>query len=62
MAGGGAAWRVMLRLLLPALLLLAYAQGVRGDDDIVQPDDEKAPKMPGCDNDFVLVRCSTFVR
>ncbi|OAE19436.1 hypothetical protein AXG93_1040s1000 [Marchantia polymorpha subsp. ruderalis] len=45
----------MLRLLLPALLLLAYAQGVRGDDDIVQPDDEKAPKMPGCDNDFVLL-------
>ncbi|BBM98110.1 signal peptide peptidase-like 2B [Marchantia polymorpha subsp. ruderalis] len=61
MAGGGAAWRVMLRLLLPALLLLAYAQGVRGDDDIVQPDDEKAPKMPGCDNDFVLVKIRNWI-
>jgi hypothetical protein len=39
------------------LLLLAALAGVAAAGDIVHQDDE-APKIPGCNNDFVLVRLS----
>ncbi|KAL3701997.1 hypothetical protein R1sor_020019 [Riccia sorocarpa] len=60
MTGDGAAGRTTLLLLLLALSLLAIARCVRGDDDIVQPD-ERAPKMAGCDNDFVLVKIRNWI-
>jgi signal peptide peptidase-like protein 2B len=39
------------------LLLLAALAGVAGAGDIVHQDNE-FPKIPGCNNDFVLVRLS----
>jgi signal peptide peptidase-like protein 2B len=39
------------------LLLLAVLAGVAAAGDIIHQDDE-APKIPGCNNDFVLVRLS----
>jgi hypothetical protein len=37
------------------LLVMAALAGVAAGGDIVHQDDE-APKIPGCSNDFVLVR------
>jgi hypothetical protein len=39
------------------LLLLAALAGVAAAGDIIHQDDE-APKIPDCNNDFVLVRLS----
>jgi signal peptide peptidase-like protein 2B len=39
------------------LLLLAALAGVAAAGDIIHQDDE-CPKIPGCNNDFVLVRLS----
>jgi signal peptide peptidase-like protein 2B len=42
----------------PAVLLLPAAlAGVAAAGDIIHQDDE-CPKIPGCNNDFVLVRLS----
>jgi hypothetical protein len=38
-----------------ALLVLAALAGVAAAGDIVHQDDD-APKIPGCSNDFMLVR------
>jgi signal peptide peptidase-like protein 2B len=38
-----------------ALLVLAALVGVAAAGDIVHQDDD-APKIPGCSNDFMLVR------
>ena len=45
-------WRVVL---VSALVLLVCHTGLVTAGDIVHHD-EKAPKKPGCENDFVLVR------
>ncbi|CAL5020301.1 unnamed protein product [Urochloa decumbens] len=42
------------------LLVLAALAGVAAAGDIVHQDDE-APKIPGCANDFVLVKVQTWV-
>ncbi|KAF8779498.1 hypothetical protein HU200_002545 [Digitaria exilis] len=42
------------------LLVLAALAGVAAAGDIVHQDDE-APKIPGCSNDFVLVKVQTWV-
>ncbi|OEL37907.1 Signal peptide peptidase-like 4 [Dichanthelium oligosanthes] len=42
------------------LLLLAALVGLAAAGDIVHQDDE-APKIPGCNNDFVLVKVQTWV-
>jgi hypothetical protein len=47
----------VLLLLTAVLLLLAALAGVAAARDIVHQDDE-APNIPGCNNDFVLVRLS----
>ncbi|CAM6103447.1 unnamed protein product [Calypogeia fissa] len=60
MAGKGAVGPVLLLLGASAVLLIAFSQGVRGDD-LVQADDEKTPKRPGCENDFVLVKVRSWV-
>lgn len=63
--GGAMAGKWAVRTLLlcaSAVLVIAFAQGARGDD-LVQQEDEGTPKRPGCDNDFVLVSvasCSVF--
>jgi hypothetical protein len=44
----------MARSLPAVLLLLAALAGMAAAGDIVHQDDE-APKIPGCANDFVLV-------
>ena len=42
------------------LLVMAALAGVAAGGDIVHQDDE-APKIPGCSNDFVLVKVQTWV-
>jgi len=44
----------MARSSLAVLLLLAVFAGVAASGDIVHQDD-KAPKIPGCANDLILV-------
>lgn len=46
--------RIRRRFLVSVLILLVYASCSVKAGDIVH-DDEKAPKKPGCENDFVLV-------
>jgi hypothetical protein len=43
-----------------ALLVLAALVGVAAAGDIVHQDDD-APKIPGCSNDFMLVRAGAVL-
>ncbi|PON62888.1 Peptidase A22B, signal peptide peptidase [Parasponia andersonii] len=52
--------RVWSFVFVSALILLAYTTPSVTAGDIVH-DDEKAPKKPGCENDFVLVKVQTWV-
>jgi signal peptide peptidase-like 2B len=47
----------MARWSAAVLVVLAALAGVAAGGDIVHQDDE-APKIPGCSNDFMLVRPS----
>ncbi|PON84568.1 Peptidase A22B, signal peptide peptidase [Trema orientale] len=52
--------RVWSFVFVSALILLAYTTPSVTAGDIVH-DDENAPKKPGCENDFVLVKVQTWV-
>ncbi|XP_024031113.1 signal peptide peptidase-like 2 isoform X3 [Morus notabilis] len=52
--------RIRRRFLVSVLMLLVYASCSVKAGDIVH-DDDKAPKKPGCENDFVLVKVQTWI-